>query len=66
MKFEELWQRFTTQGIETLTPGEIEYMLYFQSARIRTLEREGASAIRMSGVSAGDISISGVTVNHGR
>jgi hypothetical protein len=35
-------------------------------AHIRKLEKQGATAVRMIGVTAGDIRIEGATVNYGR
>ena len=67
MDFDQLWQRFLNDGIASLSTDEIENMLYFQYARIKQLERGSATAVRMSGVTAGEINISGVSVtNHPR
>lgn len=59
---EELWSRFVSDGVSSLTTDELENLLFMQHARILKLERESATAVKMTGVTAGNINISGVNV----
>ena len=49
-----------------LTSEEINWLIFGMYAHIRKLEKQGATAVRMTDVTAGDIRIEGATVNYGR
>jgi len=51
---------------EELTTEELNQLIFGMYAHIRKLEKQGATAVRMTDVTAGDIRIEGATVNYGR